>query len=127
MKLRIRGNSIRLRLTKSEVDRINEFGSVEERVEFGNGKSQFYYRLESDNKTEKLSARFENGQLSVAIPQTAAAEWTNSDMVGIEALQPIGSDAFLRILIEKDFTCQKERTGEDDSDAFPNSTIDEVC
>lgn len=127
MKLRIRGNSIRLRLTKSEVDRINEFGSVEERVEFGNGMSQFYYRLESDNAIEKLSARFENGRLSVAIPPAAAAEWKNSDMVGIEALQSIGDEAFLRILVEKDFTCQKVRDGEDDSDAFPNSMIDEVC
>ena len=34
MKLRIRGNSIRLRLTQSEVEKIKEMGLVEEKTEF---------------------------------------------------------------------------------------------
>ena len=38
MKLRIRGNSIRLRLTQSEVRRLAEVGSVEEWTDFGGGR-----------------------------------------------------------------------------------------
>ena len=36
MKIRIKGNSIRLRLTKTEVDNFAANGFVEEKTEFGN-------------------------------------------------------------------------------------------
>jgi hypothetical protein len=46
MKLRLQGNSVRLRLTRSEVERLRETGLVEESIEFGSGES-LVYRLQS--------------------------------------------------------------------------------
>ena len=42
MKLRIRGNSARLRLTKTEVKHLAEKGLVEEKTDFGNGQTLVY-------------------------------------------------------------------------------------
>lgn len=42
MKLRLQGNSLRLRLTRSEVVRLNGHGSVEEAASFGSGGSLIY-------------------------------------------------------------------------------------
>jgi hypothetical protein len=46
MKLRLQGNSVRLRLTRSEVERLREIGRVEESVDFGAGEV-LAYRLQS--------------------------------------------------------------------------------
>ena len=117
MKLRIRGNSIRLRLTKSEVDRFQSTGEVTESVNFGPSIMRYSLRT-SDG--DALAADFRDGELSVLVPKDTATSWADSDNVGIEGDQPIGDGQDLRILIEKDFECLAERSGEDDSDAFPN-------
>lgn len=127
MKLRIRGNSIRLRLTRSEVDQLVENGSVQERVEFGRGKSRFSYRLVADDGIDGPSAIYEMDEMTISISRTAADNWKNAETIGIESFQSLGDDSELRILIEKDFACQKTRVGENDSDAFPNSTIGTEC
>ena len=46
MKLRLQGNSVRLRLTRSEVERLRETGLVEESVDFGAGAA-LAYRLQT--------------------------------------------------------------------------------
>jgi hypothetical protein len=46
MKLRLQGNSVRLRLTRSEVERLRDTGIVEESVDFGGGEV-LAYRLQS--------------------------------------------------------------------------------
>ncbi len=113
MKLRIRENSIRLRLTKSEVAEFAEKGLVENQTEFG--KSAFIYALKSSDSAQNLQAEFENGRIEILIPQTIAKNWTNTEEVGIS-----GETGTLKILIEKDFACLSEREGEDESDSFPH-------
>ena len=119
MKLRIRGNSIRLRLTKSEVERLGATGGIEDAVEFGTGSSRLRYELRTTPSGGETRAKFEDHCLSVSIPGGDADSWIRSEQVGIEAMQPIGDGNFLRILVEKDFACLAERAGEDDSDTFP--------
>ncbi|HNY40926.1 MAG TPA: hypothetical protein PKJ41_11040, partial [Bryobacteraceae bacterium] len=46
MKLRVKGNSLRLRLTRPEVVRLREDGLVEESADFGAGAT-FVYRVMS--------------------------------------------------------------------------------
>ena len=115
MKLRIRGNSIRLRLTKSEVDSFSTGGRVEETVDFGDGTAKFGYALEAVDARD-LSAEFAGGTIRVLVPRDRAQGWVNSEQVGIES----DEDSPLRILIEKDFACLQVRPGEPDDDAFPN-------
>ncbi len=114
MKLRIRGNSIRLRLTKSEVTKLAEQGLVEEKTDFGNGQF-FIYAVTVSGKFESITADFQNGQISIFIPQTVVETWTNGEEVGISAEQGL-----LKLLIEKDFNCLIPRNTEEDADTFPH-------
>ena len=52
MKLRLQGNSVRLRLTRSEVERLREIGLVEELVDFGTAEVLAY----------RLQCRLEQGR-----------------------------------------------------------------
>lgn len=121
MKLRIRGNSIRLRLTKGEVERLSDTGIIEDLVEFGSEYPGFRYELRTAAGDDESRAKFEDHCLSISLAAGDAKNWINSEQVGIEAMQPIGEGKFLRILVEKDFACLAERAGEDDSDTFPVS------
>lgn len=118
MKLRVRGNSLRLRLSRSEVETFDRVGRVEEAVRFGPG-AQLVYAMERATDGA-LSARLEGSLVTVSIPAGLADSWCRTDQVGLEADHPTGDGQTLRILIEKDFTCLKIRSGEDESDAFPN-------
>ena len=126
MKLRMRGNSIRLRLTRSEAAQFAETGSVTETIEFGVMEPELSYQLLAARDGAMMSAQFIDNNLRVWIPKNDAENWINSDQVGIEASQELGKDKILRILVEKDFACLSERTGEDESDAFPNPFISET-
>jgi hypothetical protein len=122
MKLRIRGNSLRLRLTRGEVAEIGAGCAVEETIEFGGEPSQkLIYALVPADDLESPDAVFDSGRIAVFIPKSQAAEWARTSQIGIEAEKPIGDDAdgrSLRILIEKDFACLETRAGEEDADAF---------
>lgn len=113
MKIRIKGNSVRLRLTQSEVDRVKTEGEVSEKTEFGSGL--FIYRLVL-KPTEELDADFIGGRIVVTMPEETGIAWAIGDEVGIEGTTENG----VSILIEKDFQCLTERAHEDESDLFPN-------
>src|SRR5687767_12406856 len=119
MKLRIRGDSIRLRLTQGEVAALAENGLVEESTAFGPGTEQrFGYAIGFGGST--LGAELSNGQLRVLVPADVARAWVSGDAVGLESVQDAGDGRTLRILVEKDFACLTKRPDEDDTDAFPN-------
>lgn len=118
MKLRIRGNSLRLRLSRSEVEAFDRDGRVEDSARFGPG-ARLVYALERVTGGA-LSATLRDGRVAVTVPSELADPWCRTDQVGLEAEQPTGDGETLRLLVEKDFTCLKTRSGEDESDAFPN-------
>ena len=120
MKLRIRGNSIRLRLTKTEIVQFADTGRVEETVEFGLSQTALSYQLYTTSDAETIRAKFEDNCLYILVPKPDAENWINSEKVGIEAGQPLGDNKYLRLLLEKDFACLTDRTDEDETDAFPN-------
>jgi hypothetical protein len=112
MKLRIKGEALRLRLTQSEVARLTDVGSVCEAIHFG--ESSLEYEVRSVDVLEGPAADFDGLRIVVKVPRTLIDEWANSDSVSIE------SEGEPRILIEKDFACLTKRKNEDDADAFPN-------
>lgn len=124
MKLRIKGNSVRLRLTKSEVAQFARTAAVEENVDFGS--ESLIYALESSDDIESPRAVFENNRITILLPKSQANEWTQTNLVGIRGEQPTGDGKFFTILVEKDFACLQERPGEDDTDAFPNEPA-KIC
>jgi hypothetical protein len=123
MKVRIKGNSIRYRLTKTDIKNFGANGFVEERTEFLNGPS-FYYRLEKKPGITNIEATFSNNRISLLIPESIAKEWTATDIVGFDNKMNIGNGKDLFLLIEKDFACL-DHTTEDQSDNYPNPN--KVC
>lgn len=119
MKLRIRDNSIRLRLSQTEVAAIRSDGIVGGKVSFAGG-SRLVYSLEATPACVDPAAQFADGELLVRLPESTAIEWADSDEVSIEAMQPLDDGGSLKILIEKDFACLAPREGEDESDLYPH-------
>ncbi|MEP7149395.1 MAG: hypothetical protein ABI857_10980 [Acidobacteriota bacterium] len=118
MKLRIKGNSIRLRLLRSEVERFAADGSISDEIRFGpNG---LRYTVVMSPEAESILAQFDNGEITISVPETAARRWASSDEVGFETQQEIGPDQSLAIIVEKDFECIDRPDDPDRADAFPN-------
>jgi hypothetical protein len=113
MKLRLQGNSVRLRLTRSEVERLRETGLVEESVNFGDGEV-LTYRLLSRMQQGTVEAVFGQGIMTVSLSKEAAQAWAGSDDVGVYA-----QSGTVTISIEKDFRCLT-RPREDERDAYPH-------
>jgi hypothetical protein len=119
MKLRIKEKSIRLRLTKGEVDAIREKGVVTATTGFPGGR-HFSYSLESSPANVNTAAFYSDNNLSVRLPETLALAWVMTEQVSIEGEQLLDDGEKLSILVEKDFACLTPRPGEDESDMFPN-------
>lgn len=117
MKLRIRGNSIRLRLEKSEVAAFREGRVVEEAVCFS-PTSRLAYAIERANDESRVRAQFDGGRIVVRVPDAIALEFCDTDRVGFD-----GTDGEVRVLVEKDWQCLAPRD-EDESDAFPHPGAD---
>jgi hypothetical protein len=122
MKLRIKGNSIRIRVSKTEVANFEKNGELNESTFFGT--NHFHYCLKKTNSSETLFADYLNNCITVHIPESIATEWTSTDMIGFNHKMPIGKDEHLFLLVEKDFVCL-DNTFEDQSDNYPNPNA--VC
>ncbi|MDB5003614.1 MAG: hypothetical protein JWQ34_1839 [Mucilaginibacter sp.] len=114
MKIRIKGNSLRYRLTKKDVEVFSANGYIEETVDFGN--QTLIYALQRNNLANLLAV-FENNKITLLMPDTMATEWELTDRVGFEGLY---NELFL--LIEKDFKCL-DNVAEDQSDNYPNPLL----
>jgi hypothetical protein len=112
MKLRIQGNSLRLRLTQKEIAHLRDRGRLESLIEFSPGQ-ELVYLLEGSFQAKSVDAAFDGQAIRVTVPAQVMAQWAESDQVGIEA----SSSAALQLLIEKDFQCLHAR-GEQDLDAY---------
>ena len=119
MKLRIRDNSIRLRLTQTEVDRLMREGLVSAQTGFADG-DVFRYSLESSPASVKPEASFSKSGIAVRVPESEVLAWSSSNQVSMTGSQTLDDGQTLEILIEKDFACLAPRTGEDESDMFPH-------
>jgi hypothetical protein len=118
MKLRIKGPTLRLRLTQGEMQALQDAGEVEDEVPFAPGV-RLLYRLKRDASGREITASFRDGVIEVLIPEGKAREWCLTSLVTLahEQSLPYGS---LRITLEKDFACLAPREGEDESDNFPH-------
>lgn len=123
MKLRIRGNSIRLRLSQQNVKVFGEEGRVEDSIQFGAaaGGKLTYALATADVK--KLKSEFKDNTLTVFVPNELAKIWVESQLVGLEHLDSTTENDQVRILVEKDFKCMHVRINEDESDSFPHPGI----
>ncbi len=118
MKIRIKGNSIRLRLTKTEVSNFETTGVLAETTQMIGG--EFVYTLRASSDVATLSAEWKSpNQIQFLMPVDLAREWTTTDHIGYQHVLQLPNGAELFLLIEKDFVCL-DNTFEDQSDNYPN-------
>jgi hypothetical protein len=120
MKLRIKGDSIRLRLTKTEVEEFGTKGNVKESVHFGPHSDQhFHYELLTRAGIEHLSVHYQNHVIQVMVPPSMAEAWVQTDQVGFEQTLNQGGNS-IHLLVEKDFQClHRDDAEEPDNYAHP--------
>ncbi|WP_259067702.1 DUF7009 family protein [Mucilaginibacter sp. X4EP1] len=111
MKIRIKGNSLRYRLTKTDINCFSRDGYIEETIYFGTQK--LIYALQRYQQDE-LTADFKSQKIIMFVPHDMADEWVSTDRVGFES-----NNNALYLLIEKDFKCL-DNVAEDQSDHYPN-------
>ena len=117
MKLRIKGNSLRVRLTKTEVSTLANTGYLKEQTLFSN--NQFIYALQAVDDAPELFATLVNNKLTMFVPKSFTKDWPQNNVVGIHTNMPLTDNESLYLLLEKDFVCIDETT-EDQSDNYEN-------
>ena len=123
MKLRIHGNTLRLRLTQSEVGLVSEGRQVEESTLFPGGAELKYVLRLSQSETKVVkTTKGEVSSIDVVVESDKAMEWAKSDEVGLYGEEPLTLGS-LELLIEKDFACLNPREGAEDLDSFPNPAL----
>ena len=121
MKIRIKGNSVRYRLTKTEVETFCKTGCFEENTQFLNRR--FTYALKAKDGIEHLEAAFDGDSIILFVPKKESSNWANSNRVGFQYNLSPSDSSSLSLLLEKDFICMDE-TIEDQSDNYPNPLTD---
>lgn len=118
MKIRIKGNSVRLSLSRPEIDLFEKEGYVEEKTEFVN--SNFCYAIQKLFDGTSLDASFTGEKLTVYVPQSVMQEWVHTDVAGFSHYLPLSDDKNLFLLIQKDYKSNDGKETEDQSDYFDN-------
>lgn len=118
MKIRIKDNSLRLRLTQTEVDTFQATRKVACAIAFPNDTQLHYTLLWGTG--DAYAARFDGQEIEVVVPDNVGKTWLAPTEVGMEQQVALPNGGSLRLLIEKDFACLTERVDEDESDMFPN-------
>jgi len=118
MKLRFRGNSLRLRVNQREVQTLAAGIPVNERVIFPGNAGLEYVLVPSSDSAAQVS--FDGGTIRVAAPDQRLADWANGQDIGLYFDFPAGS-VTLKVAIEKDLECVDGPLEERDPEAFPRS------
>jgi hypothetical protein len=117
MKIRIKGNSLRYRLSKSDIDILSQEGYHEEHTSFG--PAVLTYALQRKEDISELAASYEDHKITTFIPASFLQGWDTNNVIGTEARMPIGNNETMYLLVEKDFKCLDDTT-EDQSDNYDN-------
>lgn len=127
MKLRLKGNSLRLRVSRSELDRLMAGGCIEETIRFApEPEAKLTYALESAAGVSTAIVRYRRQRITVIVDQNELQSWNEPDQVGIYTSVPVGSGEMLELIVEKDFACL-DGSDEENEDTFANPHAVAMC
>jgi len=122
----MKGNSLRLRVSRSEVARLPK-GKRVETIHFAPQTiAKLTYALEQEMSVITPTVRYTTGEVTVLIPANQAITWCLTDQVGIVKRISLGTLGSLDVVIEKDFACL-DRSDEDNQDTFANPHAGATC
>jgi len=119
MKLRLKGNSIRLRLQRSEVARLQDEKVVSDATEFPGGPP-LCYAIHVDPAVASVAIRYASERIELRVPVARATAWFAADEVTLAETLTLENGEKLLVVVEKDFKCLHAATMDDESDAFEN-------
>jgi hypothetical protein len=126
MKLRIKGNSLRLRVTPSEMMRLLETGRIEETIHFAPDKNAcLTYALEHAAEASSLGLRYSPQEIAIVVSSREVHRWAGVQDVGLYA-KVRTSHGPLELAVEKDFACLDKNDAEN-ADTFPHPHEGTVC
>ena len=127
MKLRIKGNSLRLRVSRSELAQFQAGGRIEETIRFtADPEATLTYALESALRSSPVSVRYGSREVTVILSEDRARIWAAQNEVGVYTTLDMGPAGSLEVAVEKDFACL-DRSDEDNSDTFANPHAGATC
>ena len=126
MKLRIKGNSLRLRISPSEMKQLLQSGRVDETIYFGaDENARLTYALEHRAQAGGMEVLYRPHEVTVLISSREAANWAEGNAVGLYGAT--GSvHGPLELAVEKDFSCL-DKEGVENADTFPNPKQGVIC
>jgi hypothetical protein len=126
MKLRIKGNSLRLRVSPSEMKQLLQSGRVEETIYFGaDEEARLTYAVEQSAQAGAMKVAYRPQEVTVVVSSREARNWAEGNGVGLYGAT--GSvHGTLELAIEKDFACL-EKAGAENDDTFPNPKQGVIC
>jgi hypothetical protein len=82
MKLRIKGNSLRLRVAPSDVKQLLRDGAIQEHVQFtANPKDRLTYEVISSLSEPTVIAAYRLGNITVSVPELRLKMWQAATML----------------------------------------------
>jgi hypothetical protein len=122
VKLRLQGNSIRVRVNQTETAALGAGKPVGQATRFPGG-AQLSVSVETTAGAAS-AATFHGAHLTITVPRAQAHKWASTQEVSLQSDVPLDGGEFLVLLIEKDFECL--HYPEKDADAFPNPRAQNV-
>jgi len=124
MKIRMTGNSVRLRVSRSELAHFLADGRIQETIRFGAApEASFTYALETSAPgSAAATVRYAPCNLAVVLAPEQVRLWREESQTGIYAQVDIGANRALEVIVEKDFACL-HRAGGENADSFPNPNL----
>jgi hypothetical protein len=107
MKLRLKDNSLRVRLSPDEVSQLLAGNNVEAQTRFGIAPFQcLLYSVEAWPDVPVLTVVYKPGHIRILIPNDPLQQWASTDATSMTESQAVGSGQSLKILVEKDLPCK---------------------
>ena len=127
MKLRMKGNSVRLRVTRSELERLLAEGRIEETVYFAaDASSRLTYALEQSDTVAGTQLLSRPHEIAVLLPKQLASSWAEGADIGVYETIDLGPRGSLELMVEKDFACL-DLSDAENVDTFPNPNAGALC
>ena len=108
MKLRLDNKTVRIRLSKEEIIKLQSEGFLEEKITLTE-ENYFSYVIEILEDIESCDLYFNEDGLQVGIPIEMSEKWINSNQVGIKETFDTEDGELITLFVEEDLPPRKHK------------------
>jgi hypothetical protein len=103
MKLRVKGNTVIFRVSRSEVMTLYERGRIAETVYLTEDQeSKLVYAIEHMRNCESATLRYESPEIVIVLPSGKLEDWIHSDECLLYGIIDLGDLGAIDFFVEKD-------------------------